>query len=174
MIKKIELFIDKKKIQDIQPEINKFSNCYPLESIQKFIKDLSPDITIGIDKIRTPFIFEKICRDNFLKIKYLGDPCIYPKAQKNQSELQGARIANIRDGISITKFIYWLKNEIIINKTDEIIAANKLLSLRKNNDLFYSLSFETISAVDQHSALPHYRVTKESNLTFKQNKYLFG
>ena len=114
-------------------------------------------MTVGIDKLRTPFIFEKICQENSLRIKYFEDPCLYPKAQKNVAEIQGARYANIRDGISITKFLYWLKNKMEINKTDEIKAAQKLYSLRKNNDLFYSPSFETISAVDEHAALPHYR-----------------
>ena len=167
--KKIELFIDEEKIQDIKSKISEFSNPHPLKSIESFIKDLPSNTTIGLDKIRTPFIFENICREKSLKFKYFEDPCIYPKAQKNETELQGACLANTRDGISITKFLYWLKNEIRIDDTDEIIAAEKLFTLRKNNDLFYSLSFETISAADQHSALPHYRVTKESNLRFKKN-----
>ena len=166
---KIELFIHLKKIQDIKKEINNFSNCHSLESIREFIKNLSLKATIGIDKMRTPFIFENMLKVNSLNFKYIEDPCIYPKAQKNEVELQGARHANIRDGVSITKFLYWLKKEIIINKIDELHAAKKLFSLREKNDLFYSLSFETISAVDQHSALPHYRVTKESNLPFKQD-----
>ena len=121
----------------------------------------------------TAFIFEKICRENSLKIKYFEDPCLYPKSQKNSVELQGARNANIRDGVSITKFLYWLKNKMVINKTDEIKAAKKLFSLRKKNNLFYSSSFETISAIDQHAALPHYRITRKSNLTFKKDHFVF-
>jgi len=99
----------------------------------------------------------------------LPNPCAYPKAQKNSTELSGARNANIRDGLSITRFLYWLKNEMNINKTDEIKAADYLYDLRKKNDLFYSLSFDTISAIDEHAALPHYRVTHETNLSFRDN-----
>ena len=40
--------------------MNNFSNCSPLESIQNFIKNIPNNVTIGIDEIRTPFIFEKI------------------------------------------------------------------------------------------------------------------
>ena len=167
--KRVELFINKKKIEDVKNNLDKFSNFRSLESIKDFIKNLPLNVTFGIDKLRTPFIFEKICRDNSLRIKYFEDPCLYPKAQKNVTEIQGARYANIRDGISITKFLYWLKNKMEINKIDEISAAQKLYSLRKNNDLFYSSSFETISAVDQHAALPHYRITRNSNLPFQKN-----
>ena len=167
--KKIELFINEEKIKDIKNNLYKFSNFYSLKSIKNFIKNLPLNLTFGIDKIRTPFIFEKICRENSLKIKYFEDPCLYPKSQKNSVELQGARNANIRDGVSITKFLYWLKNKMVINKTDEIKAAKKLFSLRKKNNLFYSSSFETISAIDQHAALPHYRITRKSNLTFKKD-----
>jgi len=165
--KKIELFIDERKIKDLNGDLNKFSHFHSFESIQDFIKRLSSKAIVGIDKIRTPFIFEKICRESFIKIKYFEDPCIYPKAKKNEIELQGARHANIRDGVSMTKFLYWLKNNIIVNETDEIKAAKKLFTLRENNNLFYSSSFETISAINQNAALPHYRVTKKTNLPFK-------
>ena len=166
---KVELFVDEEKILDIKNNLSKFSNFHSIKSINHFIKNLSSKVTIGIDRIRTPYIFEKICQENSLTFKYCEDPCLYPKAQKNLVELQGARNANIRDGVSITKLLYWIKNEIEINKTDEIKIAQKIYSLRKKNDLFYSPSFETISAVDQHAALPHYRVTKKSNLQLKKN-----
>ena len=66
-------------------------------------------------------------------------------------------------------FLYWLKNKIIAKEMDEIKAADYLLNLRNTNELFYSSSFETISAFGHHAALPHYRVDKKSNLSFKNN-----
>ena len=39
----------------------------------------------------------------------------------------------------------------------------------KKNDLFYSSSFDTISAFASHAAMPHYSVTKETNLSFNEN-----
>ena len=167
--KKIELFINLKKIKNINIKINNFCNCNPIESINYFINKIPKNANIGLDKMKTPFLFEKICKKNSLNVKYLSDPCSNLKAQKNKVELQGARNANIRDGISVTKFLYWLKNKIIFDKTSEISAANKILSLRKSNKLFYSLSFETISAINHNAALPHYRVNKKTNLFFKKN-----
>ena len=61
-----------------------------------------------------------------------------------------------------------------ISETDEMKAAKYLFDLRKKNDLFYSLSFNTISAFGKHAALPHYQATKETNLPFKKDTiYLF-
>ncbi len=165
---KIELFIDDYKITNIKKVLEDIVNFHSFKSIENYLITIDNSI-VAMDEERTAYNFKKICNDNNISTNYLTDPCVYLKAQKNSTELLGARNANIRDGLSITKFLYWLKNEIIIDKTDEIKAADYLYSLRKNNDLFYSLSFDTISAVDAHAALPHYRVTHESNLSFRDN-----
>ena len=62
----------------------------------------------------------KICKDTGLKFHYLENPCLYLKAKKNLVEIEGAKKANIRDGVTISKFLYWLKNKIDIDKMDEI------------------------------------------------------
>ena len=165
---KIELFVDDGKITSIKKKLQDIVNFHSFNDIEDYLITNNNSV-IGMDEDRTVYNFSKICNDNNLSIKYLPDPCVYPKAQKNSTELSGARNANIRDGLSITRFLYWLKNEMNINKTDEIKAADYLYDLRKKNDLFYSLSFDTISAIDEHAALPHYRVTHETNLSFRDN-----
>ena len=165
---KIELFVDDGKITSIKKKLQDIVNFHSFNDIEDYLITNNNSV-IGMDEDRTVYNFSKICNDNNLSIKYLPDPCVYPKAQKNSTELSGARNANIRDGLSITRFLYWLKNEMDINKTDEIKAADYLYGLRQNNDLFYSLSFDTISAIDEHAALPHYRVTHETNLSFRDN-----
>ena len=165
---KIELFVDDGKTTNIKKKLQDIVNFHSFNDIEDYLITINNSV-IGMDEDRTAYNFNKICNDNNISIKYLPDPCVYPKAQKNSTELSGARNANIRDGLSITRFLYWLKNEMNINKTDEIKAVDYLYDLRKNNDLFYSLSFDTISAIDEHAALPHYRVTHETNLSFRDN-----
>ena len=165
---KIELFVDDGKTTNIKKKLQDIVNFHSFNDIEDYLITINNSV-IGMDEDRTAYNFSKICNNNNLSIKYLPDPCAYPKAQKNSTELSGARNANIRDGLSITRFLYWLKNEMNINKTDEIKAADYLYDLRQNNDLFYSLSFDTISAIDEHAALPHYRVTHETNLSFRDN-----
>ena len=66
---------------------------------------------------------KKLCTFKFSKIHAL-----IPKASKNETvELEGARKAHVRDGVSVTKFLYWLKNHQNIENENEISAAAKLL-----------------------------------------------
>ena len=122
-----------------------------------------------MDEGSTSYHFKRICRNSGRITNHLENPCLYPKAIKNNIEIKGAKEANIRDGVSVTKFLYWLKNVIVLRDIDEIKAANYLFNLRKTNYLFYSSSFDTISAFGHHAALPHYRVTKKSSLRFAKN-----
>ena len=166
---KIELFIDKIKIKDLIKEVSHLINFHSFQGLDKYLLSIDLKKNIGIDEGSTSYYYKKICKKKGLITKHFQNPCLYPKAIKNHIELKGAREANLRDGISITNFLYWLKNKIIVKEMDEIKAADYLLSLRKKNDLFYSPSFDTISAFAFHAAMPHYSVTKESNLSFAEN-----
>ena len=163
------LFIDNIKIAKIFKTINKSVIFKNLDDIKYFIGTIDHQKKIGMDENFTPFFYKNLCVKNNIKTKNIEDPCLHLKAIKNKVELKGARNANLRDGISITKFLYWLKNKMKITNTSELTASKYLLNLRKNNNLFHSLSFDTISAFGSHSALPHYSVTKKSNLSFKNN-----
>ena len=49
------------------------------------------------------------------------------KACKNITELKGSKSAHIRDGVALTKFLFWLENEVEENSIDEITIENKLI-----------------------------------------------
>ena len=166
---KIELFINLSKIDHLTDELSNLINFNTFNELDAYLLSINEKKTIGLDEGSTPFHFKNICKNKKLAIKHLENPCLYPKAIKNIVELDGARAANLRDGVSVTKFLFWLKNTMIIKDTNELKASAYLLNLRKNNNLFYSLSFDTISAFGSHAALPHYRVNKDTNLSFTQN-----
>ena len=171
---KIELFIEKFKIDHLIDSLSDFINYHSYEALDEYLLSINLSKTIGMDEDSTSYYFKNICKNFGLNISYLENPCLYFKAIKNEIELNGARKANLRDGVSVTKFIYWLKNTINVKEIDEIKAAEYLYNMRKKNDLFYSLSFDTISAFGPHAALPHYRVNADSNLSFSENSiYLF-
>ena len=166
---KIELFVDLSKIEHLIKDLSDVINFYSFRKLDKYLLSIDIKKIIGLDEGSTSFHFKKILINTGHLVKHLENPCLYPKAIKNTVELNGARAANLRDGVSMTKFLFWLKKIMIAEETSEVQAANYLLNLREKNYLFFSLSFDTISAFGPHAALPHYRVTKKSNVSFAIN-----
>ena len=166
---KVELFIDLIKIKQLGENYHKLINFNSFAEIDNYINTSGSKKIIGMDEEVTPSYFKTIFLKKNFQITNFQNPCLYLKAVKNIIELAGAKKANLRDGVSISKFLFWLKNKIKFEEINEIIASDYLLNLRKKNELYYSPSFETISAFGPHAALPHYRVTLESNLRFKDN-----
>ncbi len=91
------------------------------------------------------------------------DPCIRPKAIKNETELAGTRAAHRRDGVAVSRFLHWLSREAASGALTEIAAADHLEALRREGEHFRDLSFPTISGAAANGAIVHYRVTPESD-----------
>ena len=72
-----------------------------------------------------------------------------------------------RDGAAVSRFLRWVDDKAQGGSLDEMIAADKLESLRREHGDLRDLSFDTISAFGPNGALPHYKGTAESNLPFK-------
>ncbi|PAV60225.1 hypothetical protein WR25_21475 [Diploscapter pachys] len=94
------------------------------------------------------------------------------KAVKNGIEIQNMRTSSIRDSAALVQFFYWLEQEIKAGKTyNEFELADKIDGLRAKMEKFVDLSFTTISAVGDHSALPHYHPDgDEGNRTLHANQ----
>ena len=154
---------------DLKNRLSDFLILKPIEEIEHVFKNLTKNIQIGFDYKNTSYFFYQLALNNKLIPANLQNPCLIPKAAKNETELNGSRKAHLRDGVSITKFLYWLKNHDSIEKENEISVANKLLSFRQSNELFHSVSFESISAIGKNAALPHYRTDKNNPVSLTNN-----
>ena len=167
---KHSLYIKESSMPEIlKKEIQTLININNIENIGSIFNNINSSESIGLDFNSTTFYFLDLLRKQKINTKNLANPCILLKAIKNETELDGAKKAHIRDGVSISKYIYWLKNIMDPKSNDEISVAQHLESLRRKNELFHSLSFDTISAIDQNAALPHYRVTEEGKSSFSDN-----
>ncbi len=100
------------------------------------------------------------------------DPIALPKAIKNETELEGARAAHIRDGAALVSFLAWFAEESPKGRLTEIDAAQALETFRRDTGELRDISFPTISAFGEHAAIPHYRVTEKSNLKIGRGVYL--
>jgi Xaa-Pro aminopeptidase len=92
-----------------------------------------------------------------------ADPCLVPKACKNDVELAGARIAHEKDGIALCRFLAWLGREAPAGRLTEISAAERLDALRAEEPLFRDVSFPTISGAGPNGAIVHYRATPRTD-----------
>lgn len=86
------------------------------------------------------------------------------KAIKNKTELEGAKIAHLKDGRAIIKYLAWLENELLIKGSliDEVEADDKLTEFRQQEENFIGLSFTTISASGANGAIIHYKPNRGS------------
>jgi Xaa-Pro aminopeptidase len=92
-----------------------------------------------------------------------ADPCLLPKATKNDVELAGARSAHEKDGVALSRFLAWLAREAPPGRLTEISAAARLDALRAEEPLFRDVSFPTISGAGPNGAIVHYRATPRTD-----------
>ncbi len=123
---------------------------------------------ILIDKKTCSFYYEKNIHSSN-KLIDIEDPIYLLKAIKNKTEISNTKIAHLFDGIALTKFIFWLKNNYKKTKITEISAQNKLENYKKLNKGYLYPSFSTISGFAANGAIVHYRSNSTSNKTIKGN-----
>ncbi|MFQ8913550.1 MAG: aminopeptidase P family N-terminal domain-containing protein [Waltera sp.] len=89
------------------------------------------------------------------------NPCATMKAVKNATEIENMRRAHLKDGIAVTKFMYWLKHTIGTCDMTEMTAAHKIEELRAEQGNYIEPSFVTIAAYKENAAMCHYHPSNE-------------
>jgi Xaa-Pro aminopeptidase len=133
------------------------------DSIAKDLQFLKAESSILIDPRRNCFALYKLIPSS-VKIIKETNPSTYLKSSKNAIELTNTRIAMQKDGVAITRFLKWVKENVGKIKMTELSAAAQLKSFRAAEEGFFGESFNTISAYKAHGALPHYASTAESDV----------
>ena len=91
------------------------------------------------------------------------NPALLMKAVKNETELTVLRDAHLRDGLALTRFMYWLKTGAGRVPMTEISVSERLEAFRREDEAYVMPSFETICAYGAHAAMMHYSATPESD-----------
>lgn len=89
---------------------------------------------------------------------------LLPKAVKNPVEVENERTAHIKDGVAVTRFIYWLKKNAGQPGITELSAADYLFGLRKEQENFLGNSFDPIISYGGHAAMCHYSPSPETDV----------
>ena len=138
----------------------------PYNDIYEEVKNIPSDKTVYIDVTKANYAIVKNIPSD-VKAIYDINLTLLPKAIKNPVEVENERIAHIKDGVAVTKFMYWLKKNIGKIDITEISAAEYLESLREQGENYMGPSFEPIVAYGANAAMCHYSASEESNATLQ-------
>ena len=169
--KKIYLFSEKTKTFNIIKEKKIKKDQVINNSEFLTIINQLPGRNFIIDNKTCSIFYENIIKTKF-KILKLNDPIYKLKSIKNMCEIKHMIEAHKKDGLALTRFIYWIKN---INKKTitEVDAQNKLEKFRKLNKNYLFPSFNTIAGTGSNGAIVHYRATsKNTQKIFKRDIFL--
>ena len=169
--KKIHLFSEKTKTFNIIKEKKIKKDQVINNSEFLTIINQLPGRNFIIDNKTCSIFYENIIKTKF-KILKLNDPIYKLKSIKNMCEIKYMIEAHKKDGLALTRFIYWIKN---INKKTitEVDAQNKLEKFRKLNKNYLFPSFNTIAGTGSNGAIVHYRATsKNTQKIFKRDIFL--
>ena len=164
----VYLFVDEEKLDDdIKLELSKCNTIIkPYLDIYEFVKQIDNKEVVLLDKAKTNFAIYNNIPSDVEKINSFN-PCMLFKCIKNEVELDNIRKSHIKDGVAMTKFMYWLKTNIGKIHMDEVSVDEQLLKFRQEQDGFIEPSFNTIAGYKDHGAIIHYSATKESAYELK-------
>jgi Xaa-Pro aminopeptidase len=159
---KPELFVDAAKIgpeakAHLTP-LARISEPAAMERRLVALKDAGKTVRISP---AAPLWFTRKLKGGKARVVRATDPCLLPKARKNPTEIKGTRAAHKRDGAAVARFLARL---------DEIIAAQKLETIRSETQALKEISFDTISGSGPNGAIVHYRVTTATNRKLKSGE----
>ncbi len=164
--KNIKLFCNLEKITPSFRRNFKNIQFLDISSTSKILSQIN-DKRFIIDKSTCSFLYENIIFKNNI-ILDISDPIYEFKSIKNIKEIKNIEKAHIYDGVALTKYLFWIKNNFEKKKITEISASQKLYSFRKLNKKFKFSSFPTISGTGPNGAIIHYKATNETNRVLKK------
>ncbi len=168
--KEIFLFGNIKKLKNVKKEsFNEKIKFFEKNKFWKILSSLKGN-SFCIDNKTCSVLNESLINSKFI-IKKRIDPIYSLKCIKNKIEIKNMIDVHIKDGVAVTKFLYWIKKSNI-NNLDEIKVEKKLESFRKQSKNFLFPSFETIAGSGPNSAIIHYRSNKKSNRKLNKNHLL--
>lgn len=134
----------------------------PYEETAYILATLDPDGTILITPDNTSAsLYNSIPKGMTIK-EDISIPASL-KSVKNSVEIENIGRVMVKDGVALTKFFYWLEQNIAAETLSELSLSEKLNDFRSEQDNFHGPSFSSIVAFKEHGALPHYSASSETD-----------
>lgn len=171
------LYVDENAIKEVKPILEQDQIVIkPYLQIYEDLKNLSSEDVLLLNENAVNVALLS-CVPDTVKIVNQENPSTYMKAVKNKIEMKHIRKAHRKDGVAVTKLLYWLKqqqkaNGFLDGTITELSVSEKLLEFRKEQDGFIEQSFAPIIAAGEHGAIVHYEATEQTNIPVKNNTFL--
>lgn len=171
---KVLLFADNFKFSDKIKEYFKQNsiNLYEYFEFYNYLKNIDENKKILLDYNNVNSLIVKNLNKNIIIINS-QNPVISLKSIKNPIELENIRNCHIKDGVAITKFMYWLKKQSFDEKdVRELDTVDVVEKYRREQKGYLGNNFSTISAYGKNSAMMHYLPSEKSNDRLKNGSFL--
>lgn len=163
----VKLFTPKSRFIDFKPD------CYevlPYDYVADELSKLS-NVTVRLNPERINMkLMNALEKAKNVKISRGREYSTDLKAKKNETELEGMRIAHILDGVALVNFLAMVKS----NRYDftEVSIAKALYDERELEEDYLGPSFNTIAGFGAHGAVVHYSATEQTDIPICGNGLL--
>lgn len=166
-MEKAVVFTDKSKFNEQQIEALAKEGVILMdyENVFACLKEMRVDAVL-LDEENISFALKNALSTD-VRIVDKTNPELYMKAVKNQTEIANLKNAHIKDGLAVTKFMRWLKEEVKTGNVTEWNAAEYLEQLRASQKGFLEPSFTTIAGYNENAAMMHYSATADNYAQLK-------
>jgi Xaa-Pro aminopeptidase len=142
----------------------------PYEAAEEVLSGLPGDTTLLMDDGVLNYRMASIIPGT-VRLLEEPSPVTAMKAVKTGREQENERQAHVKDGVALTRFIYWLKHSVGKEQITEIGAAKKLQELRSEQKDYIMESFSPIIAYGAHGAIVHYGATEETDACLQPKSF---
>ena len=157
----VDWFVAAEKLTDeLAPHLGDRVRVHVPEAFADALEGLAGRRVLVSADTAAAWVFDRLADAEVLRG---DDPVTRPKAIKNTTELEGTRVAHLRDALALARFLHWLDCTAPGGGVDEMSAAAKLEDFRRTGEHFRDTSFDTISGAGPNGAIVHYRVTPGTN-----------
>lgn len=139
--------------------------------IYEDIAGLPADISILYEPSKTNYLLVSSIPEGIRHIQK-DNPTEILKAVKNPVEVENQRLAHIKDGVALTRFMYYLKKHAVEQGETEVSLADHLVRLRKEQGNYVEESFSPIIGYGDHGAIIHYSADEETDRPVEAKGFL--
>ena len=145
----------------------------PYDAVYDYVTKFEKENTVLLDRAKANSRLVG-CIPEGVTILDEENPTLLPKAVKNPTEVENEKAAHIKDGVAVTKFIYWLKKNVGKIPMTELSATEYLNKLRAQQENAMGNSFAPIISYGAHAAMNHYSATPETDIPIEPHGLLLA